>query len=125
MNYQYLTRDSNSVTFEDPSNPTSTLVQRRKTTKPVIDGLMVPYVRSEVVINRGVDPRDPTCIKDCTTVQAVNKLQLVFQVGKTEPSITEFKKQWATAKKFVDENIDLLCTGRVLADNAIIVVNPQ
>lgn len=124
MNYQYLTRDANSVTFEDPSNPTSTLVQRRKTTKPVIDGLMVPFVRSELSIGRGVDPRDPACIKDCTIVQAVNKLQLVAQVGNTPTSLAEMKKQWATLKAAVDGNIDLLFTGRMLADNAVIVIDP-
>lgn len=124
MNYQYQTRNENSVTFEDPSNPASTLVQRRKITKPVIDGLMVPYVRSELSISRGVDPRDPTCIKDCTIVQAVNKLQLVAQVGNTATSLAEMKKQWATLKAAIDGNIDLLFTGRMLADNAVIVVDP-
>lgn len=124
MNYQYLNRNANAITFEDPSNPTSTLEQRRKLTKPIIDGHTVPYVRSELIISRGLDPRASDTIKDGSVIEAINKLQLVAQVGKTDTSLAEFKKQWATLKKIVDDNIDLLFSGRSFSDNVVLEIDP-
>lgn len=124
MNYQYLTRNQNTITYEDPSDPTSTLEQRRKLTKPIIDGVMVPFVRSEVIISRVKDPRAPESITSGADIQAINKLQLIASVGKTETSLAELRLQWNTMKKMIDSNFDILFTGRTLSDNTVIEINP-
>lgn len=124
MSYVYLTRDKNQITFEDPLNPTSTLVQRRKVTFPNISGNRVPFVRSETRIDRHVDPRDPACIKDCSILDAAQSLNLTFVVANTPSGAAQAKAMWETMKKYIDVNIDILLSGRSLADNAVIEVDP-
>mgnify|MGYP001044949917 CR=1 FL=1 len=124
MSYVYLTRDKNQITFEDPSNPTSTLVQRRKVTFPNISGNRVPFVRSETRIDRQVDPRNPDCIKDCSILDASQSLNLTFVVANTPAGAAQAKAMWNTMKKYIDANISTILAGRSLADNAVIEVDP-
>ena len=122
MNYTFSDRDSNGVTFENPSDAEDTLRLKRATVHRVISGTKIKSIRSEVVIHRMTDPL-PGCSDPCVPrTMFPSSVRLI--ISGPPVSKGDLKKMLDTGYAAWVDYYDKLAVGGLPPTNAEPRINP-